>query len=129
VSPQTTQVGDHLFSFVAWVGQGNGGQYPTYDAMLKFPATTCRSLTLSFAVKSVEDGPGDEGYLRVVQSTLDPVQASVPVGNVNTLTAPLSGGPWYLDESDTNPGTWGFNGDLLYVNGYGSCWSENGQYT
>ncbi|MGA2877214.1 MAG: hypothetical protein ABSE82_16985 [Nitrososphaerales archaeon] len=114
----TVQVGANLFTYDL-EGNFSGYQPPNYATLIMFPANTCRSITLNFALSETNTQPTDTAYIQIIQTTLDPEQASTPQGTVGTLVANLDGGPWYLQNS-------AINGDNVYYNGSASCWTASG---
>jgi hypothetical protein len=111
----TVQVGSNLFQY-EMTGNSNGYRPPQYGTDVIFPASGCRSITLTFALSSTNAQVNEIAYIQIIQTTLDPAMGSTPVGTVGTLTATLDGGPFYIENASTN-------GDGVYYNGSAICWS------
>lgn len=123
-STSTVQIGGTIFTYA--IGDPGAQASPAYDTELQSTKSSCRSADLTVAVASEDGGSGETGAASIVQSGGAPVSTTVGAGGSGTLSAPLSGGPWYLDLSGSlGPNT--NNAADVYVNGTLSCFTANGE--
>lgn len=118
---QTAQIGQKVYDFSTWG--------PAYDPasdddppLLSFPSTTCRRLSLRFAIVP---GPGIPSELRVKVSVMSQGSRSVIVApnRLGRLVATLSGGPFEIDASANMPMGGGWN---ILMDGSASCSTDSG---
>jgi hypothetical protein len=112
----TVQVGNRLFSYTDQ--QGAGG-YPRYEQNQAWTSSTCRSITMVFGGDTNVQQFGETVYLEFVQTSSDPVYASVPSGALKSVTVPLDGGPLYINTSSTE-------GNNVVFAATGSCYTPSG---
>lgn len=112
------QVGSNLFVY-AIAGNADHFEPPQFGTIVNFPATTCRTLDLTFTLDSNGSQPGETADIQIIQVTTAPEVASTTQGTAGTLTATLDGGPFYIQNSATS-------GDNVFYNGTASCWSDSG---
>lgn len=93
----TAQVGDSVFPYEAT--DTNSNVYPKFENVLDFPATTCRSISITFGLPANYSYAGDVGYLQIISETLGPQAAQVDYGELATLNASLDGHNWYLESA------------------------------
>jgi len=118
--PGTVQVGPHVFTY-EFEGNANGCRPPDFSCILiQFPKNTCRTLTLMFGLDSNNSQPGEVANIQLIQGTLDPESSSTTQGSLGSATMRLDHGSWYLENNSTN-------GDLIYYNGWASCYSASGE--
>jgi hypothetical protein len=112
------QVGSNLFVYAI---AGNSGRFepPKFGTIVNFPATTCRTIDLTFTLDSNASQPGETADIQIIQVTTAPEVASTAQGIAGTLAATLDGGPFYIQNSATS-------GDNIYYNGTANCWSASG---
>lgn len=109
-------MGNRLF---AYYGENNGfadAQSPNWNLVLQFSANTCTYMKMQLATND----SSSTAYLQVVQSTLQPVTASAPGGEIGTLTAKLDSGPFELQADSSD-------GSQVFVNGYAICKTPSAQ--
>lgn len=117
----SAKIGQNVYDFSAWA--------PAYDPasdddppLLSFPSTTCRSLSLRFAI---QPGYGIPSELRVTVSIVSRGSRSVTIApnQLGTLNITLSGGPFEIDASANLPmgGGW-----TLLMDGSASCSTNSG---
>ena len=117
----TVQVGDSVFTYT---DQGSANQYPSYYQHATFEnGSTCRAVTLRFAGNDYQQKGGQTTYAKLVQSSRDPVYASVPAGQVGTLSSAWDGGPLYINLATTDDY---FGYRTVVTNITGSCWTDDG---
>jgi hypothetical protein len=126
-SPIIDQVGVNVET---WAVQADANV--TSQPELIFPETTCRSLTLNFGFNAKLDygsennqpEPGLAITVRVAQSDAPPRSTTVTNDQIGTLTLKLNGNPWIVSTmaNQSNSGSWN-----IYINGYASCTSSNGE--
>jgi hypothetical protein len=112
----TVQVGNKVFTYHGEDNGFAGTQPPNWDLVLGFPANTCSSLVINFAVSSSRDGTVN---VRVIQTTDAEQKASVSYGHVGRLVAKLDGGPFYLQANSTT-------GAQVFADGYAICSTDSG---
>ena len=117
----TAPLGFGHFKYAAHVSNNHDSVYPAFWDLLNFPATSCSSVTLSFAMPTGGSVEGDTAYLRVTQHGAKALTASVPYGAPSTLTAPLDGAPWQVGNSATS------QDDQIVINATAICYTANGQ--
>jgi hypothetical protein len=118
---QAAKIGQNLYDFSTWA--------PAYDPasdndppLLSFPSTTCRSLSLRFAIQPSQYNPSN---LRVTVSVVSQGSRSVTIApnQLGKLNVTLSGGPFEIDASASLPmgGGW-----TLLMDGSASCSTNSG---
>jgi hypothetical protein len=116
----SSMIGAASFDYAILIENNNDSVSPTYWDLIDFPATSCRSITLTFGMPTDGSEPGDTASIEVITQSQAPQAASVSYGNIATLTATLDGGRWSLENSATNAD------DEIAVNGTASCTSATG---
>jgi hypothetical protein len=116
----TTTIGTSSFAYTVLVKSNNDSVSPAYWDLIDFPATTCRSITLTFGLPNDGSQPGDTASIEVVTQSMAPQSATVAYGGVGTLTATLDGGQWSLENSASN------GKDPIAINGVATCSSSTG---
>jgi hypothetical protein len=114
-STGTAQEGTTILSYAGEFGSQN---YPTYDQALSARTTTCRSVTLQFAMQTVSISTA---YVQIIQSASDPQAQSTGPGTIGTFSATLDGGPWILNVASSNS-----QYDYVLINGTFNCYSTTG---
>jgi hypothetical protein len=115
-STSTIQVGSSIFTYL--IEDENGTQAPQYDTTITSQQTSCRSITLQWAIDN-NAGSGDSASVEIVQANADPQQASTPYGQIGNATFSLTGAAWYLDN-------WVSGSDNEYINAEFSCYTPTG---
>lgn len=110
---RTVSIGGHLYRYV-WVNYDNGRR-----RIIKRDKTSCRSLSLSMALKDENDYGTPRGGISVIQETADPVSKNAVSSQVVQMGARLSGDAFTASGTADNYG-------YLYVNGTASCYTTNG---
>ena len=119
----SVQLGNNVLNYE--IGSGYGYQYPNWDNVVELLPSTCTSVTIRFGAPTTNPNvtPQDLVYIKLVQSTNAPVVASTPFNTVGTVTAPLDGGPLYVETSSTT--------DYFYLDTYftgtAQCSTASGQ--
>lgn len=115
---QTTVVGSTAFTWEMLAPANTPAQ-----AIVTFGATSCRSITLRFALDPSSLENGLAATLSVVQGGTAAPQSATSSGNIATLNAHLNGGPWVLMGKTTimNGGEWS-----VFVSGHASCSTADG---
>jgi serine/threonine protein kinase len=115
---QTTVVGSTAFTWEMLAPANTPAQ-----AIITFGATSCRSITLRFALDPSALENGLAATLSVVQGGTAVPQSATSSGNIVTLHANLNGGPWVLMGKTTimNGGEWS-----VFVSGHASCSTADG---
>lgn len=118
---QTAKIGQDEYAFSAYADVYD----PASDSdppLLSFASTTCRSLSLRFAI---EPGPGIPSDLQITVSVQSHGAHTVTVtpNQLGTLNTALSGGPFELDASANLPmgGGW-----TVLMDGSASCSTNSG---
>lgn len=118
---QTATIGQSVYAFSSYAYAYD----PASDndpPLLSLPSTTCRSLSLRFAIQPSYGTPSE---LRVTVSVKSRGSQSVTIApnQLGTMKAPLSGGPFEIDASANRPmgGGW-----LLLMDGHASCSTNSG---
>lgn len=104
----TADIGDHVFTYH---GSLNPATPPQWSDLLRFPASKCSKLVISFGA---DYGGPLTINARVIQAGSPPVSAKAGYGQVGTLTASLNGGPFSLQFNDSN-------GTAVFLDGYAVC--------
>jgi len=114
-STGTAQEGTTILTYA---GEFSSQNYPTYDQALSVRTTTCRSVTLQFAMQTVAIGTA---YVQIIQSASDPQSQSTAPATIGTLSASLDGGPWILNVASSDS-----QYDDVLINGTFNCYSTSG---
>jgi hypothetical protein len=115
-----TPVGGGNFSYSILIESNDDSVSPAYWDLIDFPANTCQSISLSFAMPADGSAPGDVASIEVLNQSGAAQSASVAFGQTATLTASLAGGPWSLENSSTNAN------DQIAINGTATCRTSSG---
>jgi hypothetical protein len=115
-SVNTVQVGSTVFPYR--LEDEGGAEPPEYDQVIIFPATSCRSISVQWALDNGA-GSSDTASVEVVQANADPQPASTRYGQVGGKTFSLTGASWDLDNWVSGP-------DNEYLNATLSCYSTSG---
>jgi hypothetical protein len=113
------------------IGQSNyefstDAQVFSYNSsQLSFTSTTCRNLSLRFAIGGDDEMPSD---LRITVTVVSQGSRSAVVkpDQLGTLETNLSGGPFEIDVSASMPDLSNGSGWELLMNGSASCSTESG---
>src|SRR5579862_514693 len=113
--PGTVEVGSVSFTYEL-VGTGSDcNASPNWCTELNFPATTCRAVTLHFAVQQ----SNDSATVQFLEPRRALLHASTSFGTMGILQGELDGYPWSFQ--DDSPG-----GSVIYYSGHFSCWTPDG---
>jgi len=96
-----TTIGGRSFSYEAFVDNNDDSVAPGYWDLVDVPASTCRSVTVSFGIPDASGAPGDVAYLKIAQGGVAS-SASAAHGTTTTFHVPLDGRPWALWNSATS---------------------------
>jgi hypothetical protein len=77
-----TLIGATTFKYTALVKNNNESILPTYWNLIDFPATSCRSIDLTFGMPADGSQPGDTASVQITAQTLVPQSARVGYGAV-----------------------------------------------
>jgi hypothetical protein len=111
------RIGQNVYDFSSDVYVGD-----SLGTALSFPGSTCRSLSLRFAVNPQSLPPATFRLtVTVVQSQGPPQSATIGPDQLGTLNASLSSGPWEIQTLDNYGWSVG-----LYMDGSGSCSTSTG---
>ncbi len=114
-SPQTVQIGQTVFTYTVESGAPNS--YPDYTDVLELNSTSCDAITVRYATDDTNSG--DDVYEEVIQARSDPQYGQAGIDTIATFQATLDGGPFYLEDSETE-------GYQIYMNGSASCYTPSG---
>lgn len=92
---------------------------PTYWNLFDFPAASCGSIALSFAMPT-DSQPGDAASIQITAQPLAPQSATLGYGQIRKLEATLDGHPWSLENVASN------TDDKIAINGVASCSTPSG---
>lgn len=118
--PGTSEVGFDAFERTILIEDNDESVLPRYWNLIDFPATSCNSITLTFAMPTVDSQPGDTASIQVTAQPLAPQSASVGYGQIGKLEATLDGHPWSLENAATS------TADKIAINGVASCSTPSG---
>jgi hypothetical protein len=111
------RIGQNAYDFSSDVYVGD-----SLGTALSFPGSTCRSLSLRFAVNPQSLPPATFRLtVTVVESQGPPQSATIGPNQLGTLNASLSSGPWEIQTLDNYGWSVG-----LYMDGSGSCSTGTG---
>lgn len=116
----TSQIGADAFERVILVEDNDESVLPRYWNLFDFPATSCSSIALTFAMPTEASQPGDTASIQVTAQPLPLQSATVGYGQIGKLKATLDGHPWSLDNAATN------TDDKIAINGVASCSTPSG---
>ncbi len=116
----STQVGSHIFQYKILVNNNGSSVYPNFYQLIQFPATTCRSISITFGMPADSSQSGDTAYIETVEQTKDPAVASAGFGSLATFRAQLDGHPWFLENAATS------TNDGIAINATASCYTRSG---
>jgi hypothetical protein len=115
-SSGTEQIGTTVYEY-AEGPNAPGFRYPEFGETFHDNHITCRSAVITFA--SDRPSSSNIAYLRLLQASSEPQEASTPGLTVGTFDISFDSGPWYLDNSNTD-------GSNDVVNGTFSCYTPTG---
>lgn len=118
--PGTSQIGFDAFERTILIEDNDDSVLPSYWNLIDFPATSCSSISLTFAMPTEASQPGDTASIQVTAQPLAPQSASVGYGQIGKLEATLDGHPWSLENAATNAD------DKIAINGVASCSTASG---
>jgi hypothetical protein len=116
----TSQIGFDAFERTILIEDNDESVLPKYWNLFDFPATSCSSITLTFAMPTEDSQPGDTASVQVTAQTLPPQSATVGYGQIGKLEATLDGHPWSLENAASN------TDDKIAINGVASCSTATG---
>jgi hypothetical protein len=118
--PGTSQIGFDAFERTILIEDNDESVLPTYWNLFDFPATSCSSIALTFAMPTEDSQPGDTASIQVTAQPLAPQSATVGYGQIGKLEATLDGHPWSLENAATS------TDDKIAINGVASCSTPSG---
>jgi hypothetical protein len=117
---QTERIGQSVYTF------SEDAQVFTGDSrQLSFPSTTCRNLSLRFAIGGNDEMPSELGITVTVVSQGSQSAVAKP-DQLGTLKTNLSGGPFEIDVSASMPNLNNGSGWELLLDGSASCSTNTG---
>jgi hypothetical protein len=116
----TSQIGFDAFERVILIEDNDESVLPKYWNLFDFPATSCSSIILTFAMPTEDSQPGDTASIQVTAQPLPPQSATIGYGQLGQLEATLDGHPWSLENSASN------TDDKIAINGVASCSTPSG---
>jgi hypothetical protein len=118
---KTQKIGQNVYSFSTF-GFAHDPASGGWKPLLSFPSTTCRTISLRFAIQL---GSGIPSGLRITVSVVSRGSQSATVGpnQLGVLNATLDGGPFEIDASANMPygSGWG-----ILMDGSASCSTRSG---
>ncbi|MGH3398801.1 MAG: hypothetical protein ACRDPO_29360, partial [Streptosporangiaceae bacterium] len=113
-------VGSHVFQYKILVNNNGSSIYPTFNNLIDFPATTCRTISFTFGMPQDSSQSGDTAYIETIEQTKDPQVGSVGFGALRTFHAALDGHPWFLENAASN------GNDGIAISATASCYTVSG---
>jgi hypothetical protein len=118
--PGTSEVRFDGFERTILIEDNDESVLPTYWNLFDFPATSCSSIALTFAMPTEDSQPGDQASIQITAPPLAPQSATIGYGQIGKLEATLDGHPWSLENAATN------TDDKIAINGVASCSTPSG---
>jgi hypothetical protein len=114
----TVQIGSMVFTYTG--DEEYPDSYPSYGNYLQWASnTSCRQLTVNFATNDNAPSPTGTAYLQLSQTKSQAQYAQVAANVVGRAVFALDGGPFNLNDSETN-------GVTIFYNGWANCYTRNG---
>ena len=118
--PGTSQIGFDAFERTILIEDNDESVLPKYWNLIDFPATSCNSISLTFAMPTEASQPGDTASIQVTAQPLAPQSASIGYGQIGKLEVTLDGHAWSLENAATS------TADKIAINGVASCSTPTG---
>jgi hypothetical protein len=112
----TAQVNGHVLTYQV---SGYTNSLPSYTQFVQATNSSCRSISVRWAISDGNGSPGDTATLTVVRATADPQSAAVAYGGIGAATFALDSGAWNLNASATN-------GDFVRISASLLCYNLGG---